>query len=110
MILDGLAQYGYRELGRKIADQTISMVDRWYQTAGTIYEFYDSNDNTAPNRLNRKGTAFEPYNTDVRMQSIRDYGWSCTLIFDLLHRKWEDTQRKQRNEAKKGENDEVCKR
>ena len=110
MILDGLAQYGYRELGRKIADQTISMVDRWYQTAGTIYEFYDSNDNTAPNRLNRKGPAFEPYNTDVRMQSIRDYGWSCTLISDLLHRKWEDTQRKQRNEAKKGENDEVCKR
>ena len=30
----------------------------------------------------------EPYNFEYRMQSIRDYGWSNTLLFDLLHNKY----------------------
>ena len=32
-----------------------------------------------------KGLPFDPYNINVRLQTIRDYGWSCTLLFDMLH-------------------------
>ena len=60
-------------------------MDHWYQMTGTIYEFYDCNHQKAPCYLNRKGLPFEPYNINVRLQAIRDYGWSCTLLFDLLN-------------------------
>jgi hypothetical protein len=29
--------------------------------------------------LNRKGKPIEPYNFKIRMQSIRDYGWTASL-------------------------------
>ena len=40
----------------------------------------------APYELNRKGEPFEPYDFTIRYQSIRDYGWSTTLLFDLLNK------------------------
>ena len=86
MISLGLKEYGYEPLGREIIEKTIFFMNSWYQENGTIYEFYDSSNKKAPNRQNRKGLPFEPYNIQVRLQPIRDYGWSCTLLFDLLHK------------------------
>ena len=65
-------------------EKTLRMLHQWYIRKGTIFEFYDSEDQRAPNELNRKGPCFEPYNFGVRCQSIRDYGWSNTLLLDLL--------------------------
>lgn len=42
-----------------------------YEKTGVVFEFYDSANKVAPYRLKRKG---EPYNIDVRVQTIRDYG------------------------------------
>ena len=86
MITQGLKEYGYTDFANKILEKTISYMNHWYQLTGTIYEFYDCNHMKAPGHLNRKGLPFEPYNINVRVQSIRDYGWSCTLLCDLLHR------------------------
>lgn len=88
MICEGLSQYGYGDFGREIMEKTIGFVNSWYQDTGTIYEFYDSNNRRASHYLNRKGPAFAPYNIDVRLQAIRDYGWSCTLLFDWLNQTW----------------------
>ena len=85
MIALGLTHYGYDNLARSIITKTITYINEWYQTTGTIYEFYDCMNQKAPCSLNRKGPAFEPYNFEIRPQSIRDYGWSCTLLFDLLN-------------------------
>ncbi len=85
MIIQGLAEYGFREFADELITKTIDIVDQWYQQTGTLYEFYDSNNAKRPGVLNRKGLSFEPYNIEVRMQSIRDYGWSCTLVCDLLN-------------------------
>ena len=85
MISQGLAQYGYESFGLEIIEKTIAFMNHWYQTTGTIYEYYDCNHQKAPCHLNRKGLPFEPYNINVRLQAIRDYGWSCTLLFDLLN-------------------------
>ena len=86
MILSGLIHYGYTGLAEEIAEKTIRSINDWYQRTGIIYEYYDCSNEKAPNWLNRKGLSFEPYNIQVRMQSVRDYGWSCTLLCDLLNR------------------------
>lgn len=87
MIAQGVTAYGYDEFGNEIIDKTIRFMNHWYQLTGTINEFYDCNHVKAPSQLNRKGLPFEPYNLNVRLQSIRDYGWSCTLLCDLLNKK-----------------------
>ncbi|MBQ7793725.1 MAG: hypothetical protein IJ366_04310 [Clostridia bacterium] len=88
MISQGLAEYGFSELADEITDKTLAVLNRWYGAKGTLFEFYDCEDIKAPCELNRKGTAFEPYDFFVRAQSIRDYGWSNTLTADMLYRKY----------------------
>ncbi len=85
MILKGLADYGYGTLSEKIKDKTLNSVNLWYNRTGTVFEFYDSENLIPPYCFNRKGEIFEPYDFRVKYQSIRDYGWSVTLTFDLLN-------------------------
>lgn len=85
MISIGLEDYGYGNLAQEIREKTVYFLNYWYNKKGTIFEFYDSENTAAPNELNRKGPPLEPYNFEVRYQSIRDYGWSNTLLLDLLH-------------------------
>ena len=84
MISEGLAAYGYGELADHIRTRTVEVLNRWYGVYSTVFEFYDCEDKTPPPRLYRKGIAVEPYNFHVRPQAIRDYGWSNTLLLDLL--------------------------
>lgn len=84
MIAEGLKKYGYNNEADHILQRTIECMNFWYEQTGCIFEFYDSANVKAPSKLNRKGTPFEPYNFDVRYQSIRDYGWSTTLLLDIL--------------------------
>ena len=88
MLGEGLEKYGYGEFAEEIYNKTIYYMNHWYQLTGTINEFYDCSNKKAPSQLNRKGLAFEPYNVNVRIQSIRDYGWSCTLLCDMLYKKF----------------------
>lgn len=91
MIIDGLRRcfgtlsHAENGIAGYITEKTLSVINKWYNETGCIFEFYDSSDRVPPMRLNRKGPAFEPYNFDVRYQTIRDYGWSTTLAFDLLN-------------------------
>ena len=84
MISEGLNEYGYKELSEEIKRKTVSVVEEWYEKNGTIYEFYDSENEKAPSKLSRKGKAVEPYDLRGRIQSIRDYGWSCCLTLDII--------------------------
>ena len=85
MISRGLADYGYGELSRKIKDKTLEVINEWYNHTGTVYEFYDSENRIPPFCFNRKGQVHEPYDFRVKYQTIRDYGWSITLAFDLMN-------------------------
>lgn len=85
MICEGLRNYGYDWLADEIASKTIKYVEKYYLQTGTLYEFYDSEDERPPYALNRKGAAILPYNPNIKLQSIRDYGWTTTLTFDLLN-------------------------
>ena len=84
MILKGLEEYGYTHQANRIKEKTLSVINEWYERTGTIYEFYDSENRIPPSCFNRKGEVVEPYDFRIKYQSIRDYGWSVTLSFDML--------------------------
>ena len=85
MILKGLAECGYEDLSGVIKDKTLEIINEWYLRMGTVYEFYDSENRIPPCCFNRKGEVVEPYDFRVKYQTIRDYGWSVTLAFDLMN-------------------------
>ncbi len=87
MICEGLKDYGELDLANEILDKTVKYIDAEYKKSGTIYEFYDCECKKSPSALNRKGTPIEPYDIRKRMQTIRDYGWSCALTLDILENK-----------------------
>lgn len=84
MISEGLYEYGYDALADEIREKTLEVINEWYEKTGCVYEFYDCENKKAPSTLRRKGDAVEPYNMKVRCQTIRDYGWSCTLTCDMI--------------------------
>lgn len=84
MISKGLSEYGYVCLANRIKEKTLSIINEWYNRTGTVFEFYDSENRIPPSCFNRKGEVVEPYDFRVKYQSIRDYGWSITLSFDML--------------------------
>lgn len=86
MIAEGLREYGYDAIADNIIDKTIRTVSFWYEHDGVIYEFYDSQNRISPQKLSRKGPPVIPYNIRIRTQCIRDYGWSCTLVADMIHK------------------------
>ena len=85
MIIKGLRDYGFGDFADEIKMKTLDTINQWYQRSGTVFEFYDSENSTPPYCFNRKGAIHEPYDFRVKYQSIRDYGWSITLAFDLLN-------------------------
>lgn len=85
MIISGLKDYGYESAAEYFKKKTLDFVNLWYNRTGTVYEFYDSKNQIPPFCFNRKGNIYEPYDFRVKYQSIRDYGWSVTLTFDLLN-------------------------
>lgn len=83
MIACGLKEYGFNELAQSIVKKTINTISFWYNSDGVIYEFYDSYNRVSPSKLNRKGKPVNPYNYKIRMQTIRDYGWSASLFAEM---------------------------
>jgi len=90
MLIEGLIGYGFTDYAQEVKEKTFAVLDKWYKNTGTLFEFYDPEDLTSPTRLNRKGTSFEPYDFTVRYQAIRDYGWTNTLLFDMLHNEFKN--------------------
>lgn len=84
LIIRGLRDYGFHDVADTLTTRTLDIISFWYHHDGCIYEFYDSMDRISPSRFNRKGPNVQPYDIRVRMQCIRDYGWSCSAFTDLL--------------------------
>lgn len=84
MIICGLKEYGYEKEAKELTERTISVLTEWYMKEGTLFEFYDCNNEVSPLELSRKGPALKPYDENVRTLSIKDYGWTCTLYVALI--------------------------
>lgn len=84
MICEGLRESGFGALAAEITEKTLKTVKDWYEKTGVIFEFYDSENKKAPFMLRRKGDPVEPYDMRIRVQTIRDFGWSCCLTLDMI--------------------------
>lgn len=84
MIIQGLREYGFDSLAQSITDKTIGAVAFWYWHDGSIYEHYDCTDRVSPARMNRKGANLYPYDFRIRIQNVRDFGWTAALYIALV--------------------------
>ncbi len=82
-VIKGLLNYGYTELAATLKNRTLETVNKWYKKTGTIFEFYDSMDKTAPYACLRKGKPTTPPEWRKHVHSIIDFNWSAcfTLLF-----------------------------
>lgn len=84
MILSGLRDYGYEALADQLQERLLAELTRQMKDSGVLYEFYDPEGICPPHRQKRKGTPSPLYGLGSPMQAVRDFGWSCTLAFDLI--------------------------
>ena len=81
-IARGLDRSGRSDMAAELRRRTCEEIERWHESHGTIFEFYDTEGATPPPELPRKGRndPSKPFH-----QVIHDYGWSATLYVDLCH-------------------------
>ena len=82
-IMKGLQNYGYDDLAEELRVKTLEMVNKWYKKTGSIFEFYDPNNEVAPYLCKRKGIPVNPPDWRKHVHSIMDYNWSAcfTILF-----------------------------
>ena len=85
MIYSGLCDYGYSEVAKSIAKKTVTLITEWYEKDGTVYEFYDSENKKSPAVLYRKGAPVRPFETAIKYETIRDYGWTASIFVALIN-------------------------
>lgn len=76
-IVLGLRRYGYTDLAKVLRDKTLAMADEWYKKTGTVFEFYDPENKTAPWLCERKGRGENPPDWRKHVHAITDYNWSA---------------------------------
>ncbi len=84
LIIQGLKEYGYNRLAAEITEKTINAIAFWYMHDGCIYEYFDCRDRISPARLNRKGRNLNPFDLRIRIQNVRDFGWTAALFTALV--------------------------
>lgn len=86
LVAMGFERQGRNDLAEEIRAKTLSMVKKYYEQLGVIFEFYDTLDQVPPFDCDRKGPRQAPYNIRNKMDSIRDYHWSAALCFVMLQK------------------------
>ncbi len=85
-VAEGLEDCGYLKEATALRRRSVEMVKEWYEKTGCIFEFYDAENEVSPYNLDRKGKAFEPRDHRMKLHAIPDFGWSCTLTLDMIHK------------------------
>ena len=60
LVIEGLRRYGYDDVAEELRERTLVEVDRWYQTTGCLWEFYDAKGVIPPPELRRKWRKYRP--------------------------------------------------
>lgn len=82
-IYRGLLHYGLTAEANDLRSRTLKEIQRWYEYAGGIYEFYDNFSKVEPRLLHRKGGVGKQ--GGYGMGTIADYGWSAALYVALAN-------------------------
>jgi putative isomerase len=81
----GLRKYGYADLAEELRRRTLESVNKWYQQTGSIFEFYDADDQICPFQLKRKGMQRMEPDYREHIHAITDYNWSACFIELLIN-------------------------
>ncbi|MFH1569604.1 MAG: trehalase family glycosidase [Gemmatimonadota bacterium] len=84
LVVQGFRRQGRPEVAARLTGQVLAHVDRHYREWGVLFEFYDAADRRPPAACDRKGPRQEPYDLRRKVDSIRDYHWTASLVADLL--------------------------
>lgn len=84
LVIEGLRRQGRVDAANRLRTQTIELVDRYYNSHGVVFEFYDSSDRRPPTECDRKGPAAACYDIRRKVDSIRDFHWTAALTVCLL--------------------------
>ncbi len=79
LIIEGLGRYGFHDQARRLREQTLDTVGRWYERDGSVFEFYDALDLTSPRDLDRK----QRLALGKGMAPISDYHWTASTVVAL---------------------------
>ena len=79
IIAEGLLRYKKYNAAKEIAEISERNIRHWYNKAGVICEYYDSENKDDPRFLPRKHYGGQGY-----LGVIRDYGWSAALYLVFL--------------------------
>ncbi|MDF3131092.1 trehalase family glycosidase [Kiritimatiellaeota bacterium B1221] len=82
MAAEGLSRYGYEKEAQRIRTRWMEVIEREHDSYGTLFEYYDCEDEEAPVGLLRKGKNLRYF----PHQPIHYYGWTATLYVDLCNR------------------------
>lgn len=84
LIVLGLERHGLHAEASRLREETIQLVQSWYEKTGVVYEFYDATGTRPPSMCDRKGPPDgKPYLLG-KMGCIRDYHWTASLTACLL--------------------------
>jgi hypothetical protein len=84
LIIQGLQRHGRLDIAARLRRQTIELVDRYYNSHGVVFEFYDSSDRRPPTECDRKGPPAGRYDIRHKVDSIRDFHWTAALTACLI--------------------------
>ena len=79
LVIQGLQRHGRLDVAGRLRTQTLELVDRYYNSHGVVFEFYDSADQRPPIECDRKGPAASSYDIRRKVDCIRDFHWTAAL-------------------------------
>lgn len=82
LIAYGFDRCGSHGIAERIHSKTIKAIEKYYLELGSLFEYYDSDDQVKPTQLFRKGKLApkeSPYH-----QVISDYGWTASTYVDMV--------------------------
>ncbi|HXK45187.1 MAG TPA: trehalase family glycosidase, partial [bacterium] len=75
LVYMGLKKYGFDDIAEKLLIKTKKAVEKWYMEKGSIFEFYDPDNNVSPRHLPRK----QWLGTRGWTKAITDFHWSAAI-------------------------------
>ncbi|GDY14523.1 hypothetical protein LBMAG53_34010 [Planctomycetota bacterium] len=83
-IVHGLRRHGLEDRSVRLAEATLTEVERRWRESGVLFEFFDAKGAVAPPACDRKGPVGSPFDYRRRYSVIRDYHWTAALTACLL--------------------------
>lgn len=84
LVIQGFRRCHRADVADELTAKTLEFVERYYREYGVLFEFFDARDQRPPVACDRKGPRREPYDIRRKVDSIRDYHFTASLVADLL--------------------------